>query len=152
MGDMKRTVYRGFNFQSRFLLTAWIVILLVACGSPSSENPPVDAGGDQAIPDDTGDGGSQTPPGDTGDSGGQTPPDNSGGADNQAPDFGNELTINVGGDIYHHSYDEITISAGRTSATHFEWTQIGNGPRVNLINADSVQVKFLPPSFSGSTS
>ena len=149
---MKRTVYRGFNFQSRFLLAAWIVILLAACGSPSPEIPPGDVGGNQTSPDDSGSGDNKTPPNDTGDGVSQTPTNKSDGGDNQAPDFGNELSVNVGGDIYHNSYDEITIAAGLTSASRFEWTQIGNGPRVNLINADSVQVKFLPPNFSSSTS
>ncbi|WP_455207991.1 PKD domain-containing protein [Kaarinaea lacus] len=78
----------------------------------------------------------------------ETPP---GGANNQLPDFDSPLIINLGDDLIFDSDEEVKVSAGYTTATRLEWTQIGNGPQVTLVNSDQFQVRFLPPNFSVST-
>ncbi|WP_455196871.1 PKD domain-containing protein, partial [Kaarinaea lacus] len=120
---MKKTVPQFFHFLLRFLLVT-SVFLLVACGGASSEIPP---GGD-----------------------------NGGNNNEESPGFEfppEELVINLGPDLVLNDYcSEVLISAGRTSATSFEWTQRDNGPRVrNLTNANGFQVRFTPAIFSANT-
>ncbi|MCI0505619.1 MAG: PKD domain-containing protein, partial [Gammaproteobacteria bacterium] len=84
----------------------------------------------------------------------ENPPGNpNGGGNNQLPDddLAPAITVNLGPDLVLERHEEVTISAGRTTATSFQWTQIGSGARVNLINADTFKVKFVPPDFSSST-
>jgi len=89
-----------------------------------------------------------------------------GGASSEIPPGGNnneespgfefppeELVINLGTDLVLNDYcSEVLISAGRTTATSFEWTQPDNGPRVrNLTNANGFQVRFTPAIFAANT-
>ena len=70
---------------------------------------------------------------------------------NQNP--GSQPTVNLGVDItLLSSRGLVEISAQTTNATHFEWTQISNGTTVNLMNADTPSVSFIPPRFSGFSS
>jgi len=85
-----------------------------------------------------------------------SPSDPNSGNNNEAPNTEippYELVVDLGPDMVLVDYcSEVWISAGRTTATSFKWTQPGNGPRVgNLGNEVGPQARFTPAIFAAGT-